>query len=591
MDTHSYARPRDARVVDLALDLSIDFSARKLRGSARLTVDRQPSATTIVLDTQDLTILGVSEPSGAALPFTLGADDPILGRALTVTLPAGREIVVRYETSESAGALQWLAPEQTAGKRHPFLYSQGQAILSRSWIPTQDSPGVRQTYSARLIVPNGLRAVMSAEQLTPEGTPVEGGRAFEFRLTQPIPAYLMALAVGDIAVRPLGPRTAVYAEPSVLDAAAYEFGELERMVAAAETLLGPYAWGRYDVLVLPPSFPFGGMENPRLTFATPTVLAGDRSLVSLIPHELAHSWSGNLVTNATWSDFWLNEGVTTYVELRIMEVLFGAPQAATLEVLGRAALVKEIDRLGGPASRDTVLHLDLEGRNPDDGATQIPYEKGAALMKLLELTVGRDRFDAFLRGYFQRHAFTSITTGAFLADVRSFLFPDDPGAESRLQLQRWIEEPGLPDNASRPVSKRLLDIERQAAAFAAGAPAGSLGADRWTTQEWLHFFATVSEALSPPQTADLDRSFGMSDRRNSEVLFEWLRLAIRQRYAPAMPALERFLTGQGRRKFLRPLYEDLMRTEWGRAEARRLYARARPLYHSVATSTLDAIVR
>ena len=279
-DIHSFARPAEARVTHVAIDLRADFEARRLAGSARLSVTRQPDAKEIVLDTNGLTIEGVTAGDGTALMHALGEADPILGRPLTVSLPAGvTEIVVRYQTSPSAGALQWLAPSQTAGKRHPYLYSQGQAILTRSWIPTQDSPGIRQTYSARLVVPAGLRAVMSAEQLTPEGVATPEGRAFEFRLTQAIPPYLIALAVGDIAFQPVGPRTGVYAEPEVVRSAASEFGELEEMVAAAEALLGPYPWGRYDVLVLPPSFPFGGMENPRLTFATPTVLAGDRSLV------------------------------------------------------------------------------------------------------------------------------------------------------------------------------------------------------------------------------------------------------------------------------------------------------------------------
>ena len=194
-------------------------------------------------------------------------------------------------------------------------------------IPTQDSPGIRQTYNARIVAPAGLRAVMSAEQVTPPGTAAGGESVFEFRLTHPVPPYLIALAIGDVQFREISPRTGVYSEPGVVDSAAFEFADLDRMVQAAETLLGPYRWDRYDVLVLPPSFPFGGMENPRLTFATPTVIAGDRSLVSLVAHELAHSWSGNLVTNATWSDFWLNEGVTTYVERRIMEAIYGPERA------------------------------------------------------------------------------------------------------------------------------------------------------------------------------------------------------------------------------------------------------------------------
>jgi aminopeptidase N len=402
---------------------------------------------------------------------------------------------------------------------------------------------------------------------------------------------LIALAIGDIEPRTIGPRTAVYAETPVLDRAAFEFADLERMVGTAESLLGPYRWGRYDLLVLPPSFPFGGMENPRLTFATPTVIAGDRSLVSLVAHELAHSWSGNLVTNATWSDFWLNEGMTTYVERRIMEALYGKERADILRVLGWRELQGEVARLGGPASRDTVLHVDLTGRDPDEGMTQIPYDKGAALLDTIEAAVGRERFDAYLRSYFDRHAFQPITSAAFLDDLRSQLLKGDAEAERRLRLDEWVYQAGIPDNAVVPASPALDRVAAQSKAFAEGAAARSLETRGWSTQEWLHFLDNLPAQLTPAQLADLDRAHGLTKSGNSEILFAWLRIAIRNHYRPALPALERFLTSQGRRKFLRPLYEDLMAQDWGRAEARRIYALARPLYHGVATSTLDPIVK
>jgi aminopeptidase N len=591
-DLHSFARPDTARVVHVALDLRADFAARMLHGTAVLSVERAAGAGDVVLDTRDLTIERVTDQAGRPLEFTLGPADPVLGQPLTVRLPEeGRDIAITYRTSPESDALQWLSPEQTAGRRQPFLYSQGQAILTRTWIPTQDSPGIRQTYEARIVVPRELRAVMSAEGLTPDGTETADGRAFAFAMTHPIPPYLIALAVGDIGFRSLGPRTGVFAEPPTLDRAAAEFVDLEQMVTAAETLLGPYQWTRYDLLVLPPSFPFGGMENPRLTFATPTIIAGDRSLVALVAHELAHSWSGNLVTNATWSDFWLNEGITTYLERRIMEALYGRERAAILEVLERRELEDEIARLGGPSAPDTALHVNLSGRNPDDGMTQVPYVKGAMLLRLIELTVGRDRFDAYLRSYFDRFAFQSITTAAFLADLRANLIRGDAALEDTLKLDAWLYQPGLPDNAPVPRSEVLEAVEAQARAFAAGAPAASLETRGWSTQEWLHFLVTLPPDLGQPKLADLDRAFGLTASGNSEVLFAWLRVAIRHRYEPAMPALERFLTTQGRRKFLRPLYEDLMAAEWGRVEARRIYAHARPLYHAVATGTIDPIVQ
>ncbi|HEX2204714.1 MAG TPA: M1 family metallopeptidase [Longimicrobium sp.] len=592
-DIHSYAQPAEARVTHVDLDLRTDFAAKKLAGTATLDLATAPGADDIVLDTKGLTVHAVTDARGGSLQWTLGEADSILGRPLTVRLPQGtRRIAVRYETSPDAAALQWLSPEQTAGKRHPYLFSQGQAILTRSWIPTQDSPGIRQTYAARITVPAGLKAVMSAEMLTPEGEPAEGGRAFRFRLDRPVPPYLIALGVGDLAFRALGPRTGVWTEPALLERSASEFAELEKFVDAAEALYGPYRWGRYDLLVLPPSFPFGGMENPRLTFATPTILAGDRSLVSLVAHELAHSWSGNLVTNATWADFWLNEGFTTYFENRIMEALYGKERAAMLANLGWQELQGEVEALGGAAAPDTRLHIDLAGRDPDAGMTQIAYEKGATFLRTIEETVGRERWDAYLRSYFDRFAFQPMTTEAFLADLRANLVRGDAELERRLQLDAWVYGPGVPANAVVRQSDAFARVEAQARAFGAGGRAAQLSTQGWTTQEWQRFLGALPEKLTAEQLADLDRAFGLSRQGNSEILFAWLMMAVRNRYEPALPALESFLTSQGRRKFVRPLFANLMaQGEWGQAHARRIYAKARPGYHSVTSGSVDAIVK
>ncbi len=485
--------------------------------------------------------------------------------------------------------MQWLSPEQTTGGDHPFLFTQGQAILTRTWVPTQDSPGIRQTYSAEITVPEPLTAVMSAEMLTPDGVPTDdgSGTTYRFRMDEAIPPYLIALAIGDLEFREVGPRTGVWAEPAVVEAAAYEFADMEKMVDAAEKLYGPYRWGRYDVLVLPPSFPFGGMENPRLTFATPTVLAGDRSLVSLIAHELAHSWSGNLVTNATWSDFWLNEGFTSYFENRIMEEVYGVEYARMLESLSRRSLADELPTL---SEADQHLYIDLEGRDPDDGMTAIAYDKGAAFLRTIEVAVGRERFDAFLRQYFDAHAFQPMTTERFLAYLDANLIQGDADLSARIDAEAWVYGPGLPPGAAPVTSEAFARVEAQAEAFTSGTAPDELNTDDWTTHEWLHFLDVLPDELSPAQLASLDAAFGLTETGNSEILFAWLRTAIANRYEPAFPALRDFLTRQGRRKFVKPLYEDLMATDWGQAMAQEIYRDARPGYHAVSTNSIDPIV-
>ena len=592
-DVHSYAHPDTARVTHVSLDLTPDFAGKRLHGTARLIITRAPGGERVTLDVRDLTIRKVTSGRGDSLAFNTGATKEFLGAPLTIALPARDSsvttpdtVVIEYETAPTAAAVQWLTPQQTAGKKLPFLFTQGQAILTRTWVPTQDSPGIRQTYDATIHVPAGMRAVMSAENVSAASeTDSAGLSVFRFKMTNPIPPYLFALAVGDIAFRAIGANTGVYAEPSVVEQAASEFSEVDAMMAAAEKLYGPYRWKRYDILVLPPSFPFGGMENPMLTFATPTILAGDRSLVSLVAHELAHSWSGNLVTNATWDDFWINEGFTTYIEARIMEELRGRPYADMLRQLGQQDMREAVAELD---SADTRLKLSLVNRDPDEGLTDIAYEKGSAFLQTVESVVGRARLDAYLRGYFDRNAFKPMTSEWLLDDMRKNLLT--PGEVERVDPDAWVYRPGIPANAPKVQSNALATVDSQVARWNGGAAASTLQTAKWSTQEWLHFLRALPDTMPAARLAELDTQFRLSASGNSEILGQWLLTAIKNKYEPAFPALARFLTSQGRRKFLTPLYTEMMKTPWGTTMARDIYRRARPTYHSVATGTIDKIV-
>jgi aminopeptidase N len=589
-DVQSYARPLEARVTHVALDLKADFDHKRIGGTATLDVQARPGSKSIVLDSKGLEVKSVTDEGGKPLRYALGTSDPELGAPLTVEMNGARRIRISYVSAPDAEALQWLTPEQTAGKKHPFLFSQGQAILNRSWIPTQDSPGIRQTWEARIVVPEPLKAVMSGERLTPEGEPAEGGgRAFRFRMDHPVAPYLIALAAGDIAFQGLGPRTGVYAEPAMLRAAAAELVDTEKMVAAGERLYGPYRWGRYDMIVLPPAFPYGGMENPTLTFLTPTFLAGDRSLVGLVAHELAHSWSGNLVTNAVWPDSWLNEGVTSYFENRIMEALYGPGRAGQEAALSFADMESAFTELGADAP-GTRLH------NPDEttegGSSGIVYDKGALFLRTMERTLGRDRFDAWLRSYFDRHAFQPMTSARFLADLRANLVKGDKALEEKLKLDEWVYKPGLPANAVRPDPKAFAPVDAALAGFNGGAAAPAGLWARWTTAERLRFVNGLPRRLPQPRLAEIDRALGLSGSGNAEVLSAWLQLALANRYQPAVPAAERFLLSMGRGKFVAPIFRTFWgQGEWGRPIARSLYARSRPLYHSVTTGQVDRIMK
>ena len=606
-DFHSYANPAAVRVRHVDLDWNVLFQQKILKGTATLTIDRISPSEPLVLDTRDLKIdqveTSVDGTRFQAGTFTLGAADKILGAPLTIQLPAkATRVRIHYSTSPGASGLQWLEPAQTAGKKDPFVYTQSEAIHARSWIPLQDTPSVRVTYSARVRTPRNLLAVMSAENLS--GTVRDGD--YSFRMRQPIPSYLIALAVGDLRFRALGPRTGVYAEPSTLALAARELSDTEKMVAATERLYGPYRWGRYDILVLPPSFPYGGMENPRLTFATPTILAGDKSLVSLVAHELAHSWSGNLVTNATWRDFWLNEGFTTYLERRILEAVYGRSREEMEAALGLRDLNDEIASL---PDADEILHIDLKGRDPDDGSTDIPYEKGALFLRHLEQTFGRARFDQFLKSYFNHFSFQSITTEQFQAYLKQNLLDKYPDLASKVPVDEWINQPGVPASAPKPTSQAFAQVETEASRWLSNQiPAARIPTARWSTQEWQHFLTFVQNSFEPPASggaagtqlsqtekarlmSELDRAFNLTRSGNSEIVFQWLVMSIRNQYEPANARLEEFLMTVGRRKFIRPLYQELAKTPAGKEKALAIYRRARPTYHPIAVTSIDDVLK
>ncbi len=601
-DYHSYANVDQFRTTHLDLDLRVDFEFKNIAGSVTLELKRlDPRSTQLVLDTKGLMILDVTQKATDVLgataknqtiwvsrPFHLEKPDPILGSALVIDLPPSKRgtesVKIDYETTESSSALQWLTEKQTS-RHKPFMYTESEPIGARTWIPLQDTPQVRATYKAKIYTGDRLRAVMSAEG-DPKAKPGVAG-AYAFVMPQAVPSYLIALAVGDLEFQETGPRTGVYAEKSMIKAAAKEFADTESMIQAGEKMFGAYRWSRYDILVMPPSFPEGGMENPRLSFITPTVIVGDKSLVSVIAHELAHSWAGNLVGNATWRDFWLNEGFSDYMEGRIMAAVYGEPRAAMEAVLGFKSLQADLVKL---KAADQILAIDLRDRDPGDGFTNIPYEKGRLFLNYLDAKFGRERFDAFLRGYFEHFAFKSLDSVQFSAYLQENLLDRFPGIVTRAQVNTWILSPGLPADALLPVTNRFQSVDAARDAWLAGKlPAKKIGAD-WVAQQWLYFLNGMPPTLAAAQLADLDKAFGLSKSPNAEIGHSWLKLVIVNDYRPAFPRLEEYLKTIGRRKLIEPLYESLMKTPAGSEAAKRVFAKARAGYHPEAVKAIEAIV-
>lgn len=612
-DDHSYANLDEINTIHLQLELEVDFAAQTIYGVARHQMKNR-GADTAIFDIKGLLIQKITlgeKGKEKETDFTIGPmdKDSLFGQALLVNVEAQTsQVNIYYQTTEASAALDWLDTTLTSSQTKPFLYTQGQAILTRTWIPIQDSPANRFTYSADVKVPSDLLALMSAQNPTKRNT----SGLYHFEMPKAIPSYLIALAVGDIGFQDFGSNCGVYAEKELLQTCAKEFEDLPQMMRAAEQLYGPYQWGRYDVLVLPYSFPFGGMENPMLTFANPTLLTGDKSLVSVVAHELAHSWSGNLVTNQSWSDLWLNEGTTVYFEERIMEALRGKEIADVLAQVEFGELKQTLLEMKADSTfKDSQLHLDLTNRDPDIAMSDIAYVKGAFFFRTLEARVGRQKLDAFLKNYFKQHAFQTISASQFTKYLESKLLKPN---NIHFNYQEWIYKPGLPANCVQIASPRLLKINTYIAAFNAGNnPFETKIKYKWirkngkrkkvktkTTinysdhlvQEWQLFIRGIDPNTSQQRLQRLDDKFQFSQSQNAEILCDWFVLAAQSNYIfDVQEELKRFLIKIGRRKFVLPIYEALAKTPKGKQLALQCFHEAKAHYHSVTRGSVWKVLK
>ncbi len=587
-DESSYAEPDKVVIKDLALDLKLDFDNKQIGGTATYTLDwKDKAARQLVLDTRELTIEKVeavaADGKTAPLQFALATADKVFGSKLTIETPEQpAKVAITYRTAPTASGLQWLEPSMTEGKQLPFMFSQSQAIHARSWVPLQDTPSVRFTYSAHVTSRPDVMVLMSADN---DPKAARDGD-YTFKMPQPIPSYLLAIAAGDLVFEPISGRSGVWAEPTMVGKAAKEFEDTEKMIGAAEKLYGEYRWGRYDMLVLPPSFPFGGMENPRLTFATPTVIVGDKSLVSLVAHELAHSWSGNLVTNSSWKDIWLNEGFTTYVQGRITEALYGQEMAEMEREIDQNDLLAEVKDMS-PADQALALPP-LTERDPDEALSNVAYVKGSWFLQFLEQRFGRETFDPFLRSWFDDHAFQSANTDQFVEYLKKNLLSKKPGAVTDAELKAWLDEPGIPAFATKARSRNftIVDTARISWEGSDKLPSPQITSE-WGTQEWVHFIDGMGKTLPVEKLAALDRAYHFTGTANGEIAMRWYPLAIRSGYAEANEAAGAFIERVGRRKLILPIYAELVKTPEGLAFAKAAFEKAKPGYHPITTASVQ----
>jgi aminopeptidase N len=581
-DPHSYADLVQGQISHIDLRIKANFETHILHVEADYQLE-EPVSGSLFLDTSKIE-LESAQANEQPIQFEFDEQDELLGERLHLRgLENASSFTLKFATSPEARALQWLPAVQTAGGEYPFLFSQCQAIHARSVFPCQDTPSVRFTFTAEVEVPGTLTAVLAAEQVDVEER--GANNVFRFKMPQPIPSYLFAIGAGNLVFRELGPRTGVYAEPELVDAAAWEFAENEGKIVEAEKLLGPYLWGRYDLLILPPSFPYGGMENPRLTFLTPTAILGTRGQASLITHELAHAWTGNLVTNATWEDFWLNEGWTTYAETRITEILEGKEAADLMAVYYEQRLF-EIMELVGMESPLNCLKVPSQGRDPDASFTIVPYYKGSFLIKEFEYVVGRERFDAFIQKYTGKFQFQSLTTEAFL----TFLKGELPEVFEKINIQGWVYEPGLPEKRTRPQSDLYDEVQDVLAEYKAGTRPTREQVANWHRYQILSFLQALPKQIPVEDCKYFEEILELESKNDGAHYSIFYALCVTSGYKEILPRIEEFIGRIGRILYIAPIFRAMIATDWAKPHARRILEEVRERHHKITVHVINSLL-
>jgi leukotriene-A4 hydrolase len=578
-DPTSYADLSQGRIQNIDFHIQADFSTNTLAIEATYQLDT-PRRGPLFLDTYKINLQSATA-NGRPLKWEFDTQNEAMGARLHIKgLDGDTSFTLTFRTSRDAIALQWLNAAQTLGGEHPFLYSQCQNIHARSVFPCQDTPSVRFTFTAEVEVPPGMTAVMAAEQLKSQ----EGSGHFVFRMPQPIPSYLFALGVGHLEFRELGPRTGIYAEPQIIESAAWEFAENESRMNEAEKLLGPYLWGRYDLLVLPPSFPFGGMENPRLTFLTPTAILGTRGQTPLITHELAHAWTGNLVTNATWQDFWLNEGWTTYAEIRISEVLEGKDATDLSTVFHEREVLEAMERLGMTSPQTCLKRTDHDDDDP--AGFGIPYYKGCFFLQECERTVGRTRFDAFIQKYMKRFKFQSITTEMFL----DFMKVELPEIFEKVNVRQWIYEPGMPEGRIRPQSHLYDDVQAALQIYQHGKRPTRAQVENWSGDQIKCFLQGLPARIPVNDCPYFEEVLHLEKWNDAAYYSFFYSVCIASGYQQILPRVEAFAEKIGRMLYIMPVFRALVQTEWSRGHARPLFERVKPRHHQITMNGIERML-
>ncbi|KAJ5630562.1 uncharacterized protein N7484_010662 [Penicillium longicatenatum] len=597
-DPNTLSNYNNWRSTHITANFDILFDQKKLVGNVvhKFTSITDAVSREIILDTSHLDIGSVKvdgQPSKWELLPTL---DPF-GTPLKISLEQGvklNEIVevdIAVKTTEKCTALQWLTPAQTSNKKHPYMFSQCQAIHARSIFPCQDTPDVKSTLDFNITSP---LPVMTSGLLTQsDETSQSGHKLYRFHQSVPIPSYLFAIASGDVSQASIGPRSVVATSPDKLEECKWELeADTESFIKTIEKIVSPYAWGQYNVLILPPSFPYGGMENPIFTFATPSIISKDRENIDVIAHELAHSWSGNLVTNASWEHFWLNEGWTVYLERRILAAIHGEAYRHFSAIIGWKALTDSVEHFGHD-HEFTKLITDLKGKDPDDAFSSIPYEKGFNFLFYLENLVGKPKFDKFIPYYFTTFQRKSLDSYEFKASILSFFESDAEASKllNELDWDKWFYSPGMPPKPEFDTS--LVDVVYALAKKWETLPSSSFkpqvsDLEGLTANQIVVFLEQIlrwEQPLRPELSKLMGEVYGLSKSENIEVSNLYFQVGMKAGDESVIEPTTELLGRIGRMKFVRPLYRNLQKIN--RPVALATFEKYKDFYHPICRGMVE----
>ncbi|KAL8951086.1 MAG: hypothetical protein Q9222_002926 [Ikaeria aurantiellina] len=587
-DPNTLSNYNDFRTTNTVANFEIDFERKRLKGNVILQLDSINDIETkdIILDTSHLHIDDVSLKGETLSEWQLLPRSEPYGSPLKISIDKAVEkgksieLDIKVQTTEKCTALQWLTPAQTSNKKHPYMFSQCQAIHARSLFPCQDTPDVKSTFEFNIrsplpVIASGLPTGVVSDSQTSDDKDAAAPKTPLYTFTQslPIPSYLFALASGDIATALIGPRSTVATGPDELQASQWELSSsTETFIRTAESLIYPYAWTTYNVLILPPSFPYGGMENPVYTFATPTIISGDRQNVDVIAHELSHSWSGNLVSNASWEHFWLNEGWTTYLERRIQMGVHGGGEAYRdfSSIIGWKALEDSVEQFGTKDEEYTKLVIDLQGKDPDDAFSSVPYEKGFHFLYYLEKLVGMSKWDKFIPHYFTKYRGKSLDSYEFKSTLLEYFEKDNQVSKKlteEVDWDAWFYKPGLPpkpefDTSMVDVCYALAEKWKSFHDSPEGTTMDSFEPSSKDIEGWaanqivvfLERIQSLDTPLSKSAVHTMGETYGFIKSMNVEIVSRYLAVGLVAKSEEVMEPTAVLLGRVGRMKFVRPLY-------------------------------------